>query len=170
MSFRERTAMEKDREKVFRGPAGQTEPLAIQFKRIDRHFASIINAWLRKDGITYSQLVLLHYLERMPDGQATQKEIGEALHITHPTCIGLIRRLSCKKLVEAARDPMNRRFRVVRLRKEARVLLRKADEGRRVLDARAVKGFTKEETALLHTFLDRMEKNLSAALQEREEL
>ena len=161
--------MRQDPQKGCRMDPAAEESLAIRFRRIDQHLAGIVNDWLRKDDITFSQIVLLYYLRERPGGQATQKEIGQALRIAHPTCIGLIRRLSCKKLVETAVDTRNRRFRVVRLTDRARDLIREADEGKSELEKQVTKGFSEEEERLLRDLLKRVDENLASVRMTGEE-
>ena len=48
--------------------------------------------------MTFSQMILVSYLWENREKKITQKDISEALHIKHPTTIGLLKRLEEKEM------------------------------------------------------------------------
>ena len=68
-------------------------PLAFQIKMLDEKMTSIWNAELSAYGLTFSQFPVLIYLVKNQDHKVTQKELCEAVHVKHPTMIGLLDRL-----------------------------------------------------------------------------
>ena len=100
----------------------QEEPLGYKLKKVNKLFEQQINDVMKKSDMTFSQIAVLHYLLISEDHEVTLKELGEALQITHPTCIGLVRRLQEKELVNSVVNPGNKRFRNVVATDQAREL------------------------------------------------
>ena len=85
------------------------EPTSFKFRLIHESFAAIINRQLKDDDLTFSQLMLISYVWENRDKKVTQKDISLALHIKHPTTIGLLKRLEEKEMLKVVVDPDNRR-------------------------------------------------------------
>lgn len=147
----------------------QEEPLGYKLKKVNKLFEQQINDVMKKSDMTFSQIAVLHYLLISEDHEVTLKELGEALQITHPTCIGLVRRLQEKELVTSVVNPGNKRFRNVVATDQARELVTCGHEWIRRLQEQMVKGFTREETARFTRDLDRIYDNLKQLEQEQTE-
>ena len=147
----------------------QEEPLGYKLKKVNKLFEQQINDVMKKSDMTFSQIAVLHYLLISEDHEVTLKELGEALQITHPTCIGLVRRLQEKELVTSVVNPGNKRFRNVVATDQARELVTCGHEWIRRLQEQMVKGFTREETARFTKDLDRIYDNLKQLEQEQTE-
>ncbi|MBE6517783.1 MAG: MarR family transcriptional regulator [Thermoplasmata archaeon] len=60
-----------------------------------------VNSKLSETDLTLTQFKVLYVLSHCTDdGTATQKQIEEHLYITHPTAVGLFRRMESKGLIE----------------------------------------------------------------------
>ena len=147
----------------------QEEPLGYKLKKVNKLFEQQINDVMKKSDMTFSQIAVLHYLLISEDHEVTLKELGEALQITHPTCIGLVRRLQEKELVNSVVNPGNKRFRNVVATDQARELVTCGHEWIHRLEEQMVKGFTREKTARFTKDLDRIYDNLKQLEQEQTE-
>lgn len=144
------------------------EPISFKIKKINERFLRDMNNRLKEDDLTYSQLTVLIFLRRNRSARTSLKDLCEALHITHPTGIGLIRRLSEKELVESRVDPDNRRCRIIKLTDKAEALLHKSFEHRQNMDQRLSGGLSEEEIATVKALLDRMYDNIKDETEEEQ--
>lgn len=160
----ERTAMSRCRQ--YFEPS--EEPIAFKLKKISERYLRDMNNRLKKDDLTYSQVTVLTFLDQRQEEKTSLKDVCEALHIAHPTGIGLIRRLSEKGLVESRVDPDNRRFRVITLTDTARGMLHDSFRHRQRLDQRLTEGLSEEETETVKRLLDRMYDNIKDETEEEQ--
>ena len=73
----------------------------IKIKRLSESIDRTLNSRLSDDDLTLTQCRILYTLAHCTDdGSATQKEIEDYLSISHPTAIGLFRRMESKDLIE----------------------------------------------------------------------
>jgi MarR family multiple gene transcriptional regulator MgrA len=144
------------------------EPIAFKLKKISERYLRDMNNRLKKDDLTYSQVAVLTFLEHRREEKTNLKDVCEALHIAHPTGIGLIRRLSEKGFVESRVDPDNRRFRIITLTETARRMLHDSFRHRQRLDQRLTEGLSREETETVKRLLDRMYDNIKDETEEEE--
>ncbi len=149
-------------------PEPSEEPIPFKLKKISERYMTDMNNRLKKDDLTYSQVTVLAFLEMRQEEKTSLKDVCEALHIAHPTGIGLIRRLSEKGLVESRVDPDNRRFRMITLTDTARRMLRDSFRHRKRLDQRLTEGLSGEETETLKRLLDRMYDNIKDETEEEQ--
>ena len=138
-------------------------PLAFQIKLIHDRFTARLNMRLRECDLTFSQNHILMYLARNQDRKVYQKELCEAMKVTHPTMIGLISRLSEKGLCESVVDEENRRYRVIRLTERGQSFLIKSRQDHDYANEVLVRGFTEEDKKLLAGLLDRVYRNMIEA-------
>ena len=90
----------------------------------------------------------------------TQKDISEALHIKHPTTIGLLKRLEEKEMLSVVVDPENRKYRNIALTEKGITFIENDRVRRRNTDEYMVEGMTKEEIKILRSLLDRVYDNM----------
>ena len=153
----------RDREKSGRARPFAELPLSFQIKLIHDRFTARLNTRLRECDLTFSQNHILMYLERNQGRKVYQKELCEAMKVTHPTMIGLIARLSEKELCESAVDEENRRYREIRLTEKGKRFLAKSKQDHDFANEVLVRGFTEEERKKLTSFLDRVYRNMIEA-------
>ncbi len=111
--------------------------------------------------MTFSQLMVVSYLEENSDKKVTQKDISEALHIKHPTTIGLIKRLEEKEMINVVVDPDNRKYRNITLTKKAKEYSERRRERRKHTDSYLVNGMTDDEIRQLRVLLDKVIDNMN---------
>lgn len=112
--------------------------------------------WAREvgTGLTNVQFGVLNVLARL--GDASQRELGDALDLDRSTVAGLVARLESRGLVERGRAPADRRRNVVRLSPEGRdTLARHADAAARV-DTALTASLSDAERACLQRLLTKV--------------
>lgn len=134
-------------------------PLGYKFKRIHEMFCSRANADLKQIDLTYSQMEILFYLNhhRQP---VSQKELCEVIQVSHPTMIGLIRRMEEKGLLICRTDSGDRRKNSIEMTDKSREILEHTKKRHQKDDEKLVKGFTEEEARLLNELLSRVYRNM----------
>ena len=68
------------------------EHIGYFFKLIDNRLKANADAGLSKHGLTFAQSRILRFLAEH-GGQATQKEIEDYAHVSHPTVVGIVTRM-----------------------------------------------------------------------------
>ncbi len=136
------------------------EPLSFKFKLIHESFAAMLNRTLREEDMTFSQLILIYFLWEHRDGKVTQKDISDALHIKHPTTIGLLKRLEDKDMLKVVVDPDNRKYRNIALTEKGIAFIENDKRRKRHTDEYMVEGMTEQEIANLRILLDQVYDNM----------
>ena len=162
LKFNKEVEMEckDDGRKFFRDR--EHEPLSFKFKLIHESFVAILNRHLKEDDMTFSQLILISYLWENRDKKVTQKDISDALHIKHPTTIGLLKRLEEKEMLSVVVDPDNRKYRNIALTEKGKRFIENDRMRRRYTDEYMVEGMSEEEIKLLRSLLDRVYDNMKS--------
>ena len=121
-------------------------------------------ASLKEKNITFMQSGIIRHLGKN-GGKATQKEIEDYLHVSHPTVVGIISRMEKNGFLTCHTDENDKRQKVVELTDKAFVL---AAQIRRDIDEHEkemVAGFSDEEIEQLMSFLERIYNNVDAMRQ-----
>lgn len=129
-------------------------------KRIVQKIKVNLDLELKGEDLTASQTVVLLLLLDNKERKISQKFIWEQLGLKHSTVIGILKRLEAKGFVQCLIDEENHKYRNVVATEKAQVLDRILLEKQAKVDAMILKGFTEEETELLTSFLERIDKNL----------
>ena len=75
------------------------ENLEFYFKRINDALISYVNNELKDLELTFSQMEVLQFLCERKNQEIYQKDIERHFNLTHPTVIGILRRLQSKDLI-----------------------------------------------------------------------
>ena len=120
-------------------------------------------AWAREvgPGLTNVQFGVLNVLARL--GEASQRELGDALDLDRSTVAGLVARLEARALVERGRSPEDRRRNVVRLSPQGRATLAEHAPAAARVDTSLTAGLSEEERATLQQLLTKMLDALRAS-------
>lgn len=151
---------EEEQKELFRDR--EHEPIGFKFKLIHEAFVAMFNRQLKEDDITFSQLMVISYLDEHRNQKVTQKDISDALHIKHPTTIGLLKRLDEKEMITNVTDPDNRRCRNVTLTEKGMDFVIARRERRKNTDDYLVSGMTDEEISTLRRLLDKVIDNMQS--------
>ena len=136
------------------------EPISFKFKLIHESFACMINRHLKEEDMTFSQMILMFYLWENREKKVTQKDITDAMHIKHPTAIGLLKRLEEKEMLKVVVDPENRKYRNIALTEKGLTFVENDRKRKRHTDEFMVKGMSDEEIATLRDLLDKVIDNM----------
>lgn len=141
---------------------GRENDVGFMIRQIHGDLGCRVNNRLRAEGLTSSQLEVLHYLGTREGEGSTLRDLEEYLGVTHPTVVGLVRRLGEKGLVNSGRDPRDGRARNLTLTAKAREQQDRLLSYDRVKDTEAMltRGFTDGERAELVRLLRRVQQNL----------
>lgn len=111
--------------------------------------------------LTLSQVRVLHFLGRRHGEPASQKDIEDFFHVTHPTMIGILRRLEHKGFVQSTVNAQDRRLREIRLTakgEQAQAVLR---DHARHMDRSMLQGLSEQEVAELTRLLAAVYRNIA---------
>ena len=61
--------------------------VAFKMRKFNDNLSLIVNNELRKYGLTYSQLLLLHFLSQRKGEETAIKDIEKLMQLTHPTVL-----------------------------------------------------------------------------------
>ena len=136
------------------------EPISFKFRLIHESFACMINRHLKEQDMTFSQMILMFYLWENREKKVTQKDITDAMHIKHPTAIGLLKRLEEKEMLKVVVDPENRKYRNIALTEKGMTFVENDRKRKRHTDEFMVKGMSEEEIATLRDLLDKVIDNM----------
>ena len=89
--------------------------VAFKMRKFNDNLSLIVNNELRKYGLTYSQLLLLHFLSQRKGEETAIKDIEKLMQLTHPTVLGIVARLCAKGLVKTKTSDKDKRIRLVSL-------------------------------------------------------
>ncbi|MBE5830116.1 MAG: MarR family transcriptional regulator [Butyrivibrio sp.] len=154
-----------DEKKYFRDR--EHEPLSFKFRLIHEFFACMINRHLKEEDMTFSQMILIYYLWENRDRKITQKDITDAMHIKHPTTIGLLKRLEEKEMLKVVVDPDNRKYRNIALTEKGITFIENDGDRKRHTEEDMVKGMSSKEIKQLRDLLDKVYDNMQAMQEEK---
>ena len=89
--------------------------VAFKMRKFNDNLSLIVNNELRKYGLTYSQLLLLHFLSQRKGEDTAIKDIEKLMQLTHPTVLGIVARLCAKGFVKTKTSDKDKRIRLVSL-------------------------------------------------------
>ena len=144
-------------------PKGEWDkmPLGYQFKLINDKFIKKRNEQLKEQELTFSQNKLLVYIWHHNPQCLTQKELCEGIHVSHPTMIGILKRLYEKGYISRTENPENRRMHLIVLTEKAKDYLRNDRESLDDRDRLLVRGMSPEEIQQLRQLLGKVYENMA---------
>ena len=131
------------------------------FKTIHVHIMAQADAALRPFGLTCAQSDILRFLDLRGAEESTVQDIGAHFRLSHPTVVGIVRRLEEKGFVTTAVSERDRRCRVVRLTERFGEVRRAMEAIRREIDAQACRGLSADELLELRRLLKCIHDNLT---------
>lgn len=133
--------------------------IGMLIKQISFQMRTHADTDLRECDLTWSQAHLLRHLAKA-GGQMSQKQIEKELEISHPTVVGLVKRLETKGFVESFSDEKDRRVKMVRLTERAREHQHFMEERFREKEKLMTRGMSEEEVKELIRLLRELHANL----------
>lgn len=138
----------------------ETAHLGPIFKTIGNTINSRISRQLQSTELTSAQMFLLHYLSRHQHREINQKDIEDALELSHATVAGLISRLESKDFVRLIPSEHDKRCKQIVATDKAKELDAEVERVIAEAEQKLAEGFSDEEMKLLKSFLLRILSNL----------
>lgn len=135
------------------------EHIGYFFKLIDNRLRANADAGLSKLGLTFAQSHILRFLAES-GGRATQKEIEDYAHVSHPTVVGIVTRMEQGGFLTTCTDPADKRNKIVSLTDKAKDINLEICRSIDMSEREILKSFTDEETEQLRGYLTRICENL----------
>ena len=139
------------------------------FKTIGNTVDNQITQQVQATGLTSAQMFILHYLSRHVEKPIYQKDLEEALELSHATVAGIISRLESKDFVKLVPSEQDKRCKQIVATDKARQL---DEETGRVINStekKLLSGFSDDEIEQLRDYLVRLLYNLGIELPEIKE-
>lgn len=89
------------------------DDIGFMIKLINDDLDRIINGRLRSAGITHSQSLVFEFLAAREGRRTTLRDLEAYLGVSHPTVVGLVRRLEANGIVHTEVDPQDRRAKLL---------------------------------------------------------
>ena len=118
------------------------------------------NETLRKEDLTLSQLKVLGFINTKKEGKTTQKELEDALAVSHPTINGILKRLEAKGIIVSELSVNRRMTKIVELTETGKEILKKTESHRLEHEKRLSKNLSEEEKASLLFYLKKVYEGL----------
>lgn len=118
------------------------------------------NETLRNEDLTLSQLKVLGFINTKEEGKTTQKELEDALAVSHPTINGILKRLEAKGIIVSELSVNRRMTKIVELTETGKEILKKTESHRLEHEKRLSKNLSAEEKASLLFYLKKVYEGL----------
>lgn len=118
------------------------------------------NETLRNEDLTLSQLKVLGFINTKKEGKTTQKELEDALAVSHPTINGILKRLEAKGIIVSELSVNRRMTKIVELTETGKEIVRKTECHRLEHEKRLSKNLSAEEKASLLFYLKKVYEGL----------
>ncbi len=141
-------------------PQPEERDIGFLFKQINMMIKKGLDKNLMEYDLTTSQSRVLFFIYFRGEVKTSMKDIEEHMKVTHPTVIGIVKRLEEKGYVTTAPDPEDRRVKLTTITEKTTKMIKKLDQGKRKMDEKLLKGFTERETKELRRMLSMIEDNL----------
>ena len=130
--------------------------IGLKFKMIDEALARRANHELEEVGLTLSQANLLGILFAQVDARMTQRQLEIVLGVSHPTVVGLVKRLETKGFVETYFSAEDARMKLVHLTDKGARVIAGGGEKRRETEAWLTRGLEVREVEQLNNLLGKL--------------
>lgn len=143
-------------------PINTDKPLGYKLKLINLALINSVDAKLKPQGLTFSQINLLSYLEDECKGEPVNlKSIETYFQLTHPTVIGIVGRLKEKGFVTTETDPHDKRCTLVTASIDTSKTWKSVRKQREKMDSILQKNMSEKEKKQLNILLDKILENLA---------
>ena len=136
------------------------DDIGLILKQINDHLTQRANNEFKDSGITMSQMRVLMFLGRAGDSTVTLRDIEKHLGVSHPTVVGLVKRLEDKGLITSEVSVHDKRFRIVAPTETGAVMLDMAEQARADHERKLLEGLDGREVEALRAMLTRILKNV----------
>lgn len=129
--------------------------IGLLIKCINEYIEKDFNNQLKKYDLTVSQVRVLHYLQKSEylGKEISQKDIENYFEISHPTTVGIVKRLETKGFIRCEFNSKDKRTKNIYLTPKASELNDKMELFGQKIDNKIVKDFSEEEKLQLYNLL-----------------
>ena len=92
--------------------------IGFLIKIIQDSYEKETNLMMKNLNLTSQQARILMYLNSCKDNKTTQKDIEEFFNVSHPTVVGLLKRLEQKEFLQTYFSPDDKRIKIIQLSKQ----------------------------------------------------
>ena len=138
------------------------KPIGFIIKLINDSIVAQVNLFLKPYEVTLRQLRILGYLHDNKDKLVTQKELEVELQVSHPTVVGLLKRLEKKGLIQTFLNPNKKTMKIVTLIEYEAELFKNINKEKEKFENKLLTGFTDAEKVQLEEFLIRLHRNVNS--------
>lgn len=140
---------------------GDNNDIGFLTRQIHESIKKTLDNGLQEHDLTMAQAQILGVLDCRRNTSTSVRDLEEVLHVTHPTVLGLLKRLEEKGFIRTETDEDDHRARNIVLMPKADSVKGQLIQGRIRIEEQAVEGFSPEEKEKLIELLVRVRKNLS---------
>jgi DNA-binding MarR family transcriptional regulator len=130
-----------------------SETTGFPIKLISERITKNINQQLKTYGVTLTQMRVLNFMAGRPGCCATQREIEDFLHVTHPTVVGILKIMVRNDLIEYVHHTPARRTKPARLTPRSHEILDALKHSGDQFQREAFTDFSGDECSALHSLL-----------------
>ncbi|MGN0326943.1 MAG: MarR family winged helix-turn-helix transcriptional regulator [Lachnospiraceae bacterium] len=141
-------------------PQQKEKDIGFLLKQINIQIRKELDNNLLEYDLTTSQCRILFFIHFRKDEKTALKDIEKHMQVTHPTVVGIVKRLEEKGFVSTTSDPEDRRVKLVKTTEKTAQVIKRLEQKRKKMDGRLLEGFTESEVKELRQMLDRIAGNL----------
>ena len=134
--------------------------IGLLLKQINKQIKKRFDKDLQEYDLTLSQSRVLFFLGFREEEKTSLKDIEEHLRVTHPTVVGIVKRLEEKGFVITESDSADRRVKLVFITEKTKGMIQNIDKRGKMMDKKLLKGFSDQEIRELRRMLSIIEHNL----------
>lgn len=134
--------------------------IGLLLKQINKQIKKRFDKDLQEYDLTLSQSRVLFFLGFREEEKTSLKDIEEHLQVTHPTVVGIVKRLEEKGFVITEPDSADRRVKLVFITEKTKGMIQNIDKRGKIMDKKLLKGFSDQEIRELRRMLSIIEHNL----------
>ena len=139
----------------------KAKQLGLKFKQIHETFEVIANQQLKQFDITISQIEILNFLFNKQEKNVTQKEVEKYFDLSHPTIVGLIKRMEEKGFVKTMTDLDDKRCKLICLTEKAYKIENILKIHLESMNNKLIKGLNEEQILKLNEIIDIILSNMN---------
>ena len=136
------------------------EDVAFLIKIIHDRIGKIANQSFNSLGIRLSQARFLEYLHKRKKLKISQKKLEDIFKISHPTTVGILKRLERKGLIRTQFDDDDKRIKIVYPTSKVSLIYDKIKENKKKMEQDLVRGITDKQKEELVTLLKILYNNI----------
>lgn len=136
------------------------EQVGFYVKRISESVDRIVNADLRRFGLTVTQGRILGFLHKRQGKTVTQKDIEQYMGVSHATVSGVIRRLERNGFILVETDENDRRAKKLSVTEKELEVYERAQKTRQKLEKKMCSGMSDAEKKKFLLTLKRIYANI----------